>query len=142
HPEDLKGYWDEDDDLQSAWDDLLEPPTEEAEPPTKEKPFEVLTPDVFYMCRYAANVSQLTAKKIHAHLRQLFGEDTYASWFASLEFYSFNYGVLIATVPVKFLKNWINEHYGDDLMQVCSEEFEGLERVEVVLRHPGMSRTP
>ncbi len=41
--------------------------------------------------------------------------------------------------PVKFLQNWIQSHYADNLLQCCAAEFEGVERVEVTLRTPGMS---
>ena len=57
---------------------------------------------------------------------------------ASMEFENFDGRVVRATVPVKFLKNWIQSHYSDDLLQCCAEEFGGVERVEVTLRQPGM----
>jgi hypothetical protein len=135
HPVDLEGYHDEDHHLRIVWDDLVEPAEEE-------KPFAVVKPDVLYMCRYGANVSEESAERLHTRLRERLGDDIYALWLASLEFYSFNDGVLIATVPVKFLMRWINDHYLDDLVQVCGEEFDNLERVELVQRHPGMRGSP
>ena len=44
-----------------------------------------------------------------------------------------------ASVPVKFLKNWIQSHYADDLLQCCAAEFNGVERVDVALRQPGFA---
>ena len=41
------------------------------------------------------------------------------------------------SVPVKFLKNWIQSHYADDLLECCAAEFSGVERVDVALRQPG-----
>jgi len=41
------------------------------------------------------------------------------------------------SVPVKFLRNWIQSHYLDDLLRCCQAEFSGAERVEVLLRQPG-----
>jgi chromosomal replication initiation ATPase DnaA len=76
------------------------------------------------------------------HVQHSERDDIYAVWLASLEFYSFNDGVLIATVPVKFLMGWINDHYLDDLLEVCGEEFDNLERVELVQRHPAMRGSP
>ena len=69
-------------------------------------------------------------------LRVRFGEDIYSSWFASMEFDEFDGRVVRASVPVKFLKNWIQSHYSDDLLQCCAAEFTGVERVEVALRQP------
>jgi len=75
--------------------------------------------------------------RVRAMLRVRFGEDIYSSWFASMEFEEFDGRVVRASVPVKFLKNWIQSHYSDDLLQCCAEEFAGVERVDVALRQPG-----
>ena len=72
-------------------------------------------------------------------LRARLGEDIYKSWFASMEFESFDGRVVRATVPVKFLKNWIQSHYSDDLLECCAAEFSGVERVDVALRQPGFA---
>ena len=77
--------------------------------------------------------------RVRAMLRVRLGEDIYSSWFASLEFEEFDGRVVRASVPVKFLKNWIQSHYADDLMQCCAEEFTGVERVDVALRQPGFA---
>src|SRR4030088_544311 len=75
--------------------------------------------------------------RVRAMLRVRFGEDIYSSWFASMEFENFDGRVVRASVPVKFLKNWIQSHYSDDLLQCCAAEFTGVERVDVMLRQPG-----
>ena len=74
--------------------------------------------------------------RVRAMLRVRFGEDIYSSWFASMEFEEFDGRVVRASVPVKFLKNWIQSHYSDDLLQCCAAEFTGVERVDVALRQP------
>jgi chromosomal replication initiator protein len=78
-------------------------------------------------------------EKVRAVLRARFGEEIYKSWFASMEFEAFDGRVVRATVPVKFLKNWIQSHYSDDLLECCAEEFIGVERVDVALRQPGLA---
>jgi chromosomal replication initiator protein len=77
--------------------------------------------------------------RVRAMLRVRFGDDIYSSWFASMEFEEFDGRVVRASVPVKFLKNWIQSHYSDDLLQCCAEEFTGVERVDVALRQPGFA---
>ena len=72
-------------------------------------------------------------------LRARLGEEIYKSWFASMEFETFDGRVVRATVPVKFLKNWIQSHYADDLLECCGAEFSGVERVDVMLRQPGLA---
>jgi chromosomal replication initiator protein len=48
--------------------------------------------------------------------------------------------VLIASVPVRFVQHWIENHYSDDLLECCASEFEGVQRVDIILRHPCMRR--
>jgi len=78
-------------------------------------------------------------EKVRAVLRARLGEDVYSSWFGTLEFESFDGRVVRVSVPVKFLQNWIQTHYADDLLRSCEVEFEGVERVDVTLRQPGMT---
>jgi chromosomal replication initiator protein len=77
--------------------------------------------------------------KARAMLRARLGEDIFSSWFASMEFEAFDGQVVRASVPVKFLKKWIQSHYAEDLLQCGAAEFTGVERVDVALREPGMA---
>jgi chromosomal replication initiator protein len=77
-------------------------------------------------------------EKARAMLRARLGEDIFSSWFASMDFEGFDGQVVRASVPVKFLKKWIQAHYAEDLLQCCAAEFIGVERVDVALREPGM----
>ena len=49
-------------------------------------------------------------EKVRALLRARLGEEIYKSWFASMDFEAFDGRVVRVTVPVKFLKNWIQSH--------------------------------
>jgi chromosomal replication initiator protein len=69
-------------------------------------------------------------------LRARLGDDIFTSWFHALEFEGFDAKTVKVSVPVKFLKNWIQSHYSDDLLQCCAAEFTGVERVDVALRQP------
>jgi len=74
--------------------------------------------------------------KVRTLLRKRLGEEVYSSFFNAIEFDSFENGVVVASVPVKFLRNWIRTHYVADLLECCQAEFKGAERVEVNLRQP------
>ena len=78
--------------------------------------------------------------KVRALLRARLGEDIYTSWFNALEFDRFDGRVLVASVPVKFLRNWIQSHYIDALLTAARAEFEGVEKIEVVLRQPNSNK--
>jgi chromosomal replication initiator protein len=75
--------------------------------------------------------------KVRATLRARLGDDIYTSWFNALEFDAFDGKTVKVSVPVKFLRNWIQSHYLDDLLTCCRAEFKTAERVEVLLRQPG-----
>jgi chromosomal replication initiator protein len=82
-------------------------------------------------------------QKVRSMLRARLGEDIYTSWFQSMEFEGFDGQAVRVSVPVKFLKNWIQSHYAEDLLKCCAAEFPGAGRVEVSLRQPSAAaRTP
>ncbi|CAA2136485.1 Chromosomal replication initiator protein DnaA [Hyphomicrobium sp. ghe19] len=70
-------------------------------------------------------------------LKVQLGDEVYSSWFKSLEFESFDGRIVKVSVPVKFVRNWIQEHYSDHLLHCSRIEFATVERVEVVWRQPG-----
>jgi len=75
-------------------------------------------------------------QKVRALLRARLGEDIYTSWFNALEFDRFDGRVLTASVPVKFLRNWIQSHYIEAMLTAARSEFDGVEKVDIVLRQP------
>ncbi len=79
-------------------------------------------------------------RKVHAALKARLGDDIYASWFKTLEFDSFDGHTVTASVPVKFLCNWIQSHYIDDLLACSRIEFKGAQRIDVQLRQPGSAQ--
>lgn len=74
--------------------------------------------------------------KIRAVLRARLGEEVYSSWFSSMEFEAVEGDTIWTSVPVKFLRNWIQNHYLDDVLAACQTEFTDAERIEVTLRQP------
>jgi chromosomal replication initiator protein len=78
-------------------------------------------------------------EKVRAMLKARLGEEIYASWFKSMEFESFDGRLIKVSVPVKFVRNWIQEHYSDHLLSCAKIEFASAERVEVVWRQPGVT---
>ncbi|HWB47288.1 MAG TPA: chromosomal replication initiator protein DnaA [Hyphomicrobiaceae bacterium] len=76
-------------------------------------------------------------EKVRAMLRARLGEDIYSSWFHAIDFDQFDGRTVRATVPVAFLKTWIQRNYAEALLDCCAIEFKGAKRVEVVVREPG-----
>ncbi len=75
--------------------------------------------------------------KVRATLRARLGDDIYSSWFNALEFDSFDGKTVKVSVPVKFLRKWIQSHYMDELLVCCRSEFKTAEEVDVSVRQPG-----
>ena len=87
-----------------------------------------------------ANVSQ-QGQKVRSMLMARLGEEVFKSWFGALEFQDFDGSLLRVTVPVHFLKKWIETHYAEVLLECAAAEFGGCERVDVLLRQPGAAGT-
>lgn len=84
---------------------------------------------------------EIRGLKTRAMLRARLGDDIFSSWFHALEFESFEGKTVRVSVPVKFLRTWIQSHYADDLLACCrSGDFKDAEKVDVVLRQPGGAR--
>lgn len=77
--------------------------------------------------------------KVRAMLRSQLGEDIYVSWFKALEFDDFDGKTVKVSVPVVFLRKWIQSHYMDELLTCCKAEFKTAEQVVVSVRQPGAS---
>jgi chromosomal replication initiator protein len=75
--------------------------------------------------------------KARALLRARFGEEVYGSWFHLMEFESFDGRTVRASLPTKFLQNWIQAHYADALLECCRAEFAGAERLDIAVREYG-----
>ncbi len=75
-------------------------------------------------------------QKIRDVLRGRLGEDTYSSWFKTLEFVERRGTVLYVSVPTQFLKKWFQQHFSDVVMQCASRELGTIERLDISLRVP------
>lgn len=84
------------------------------------------------------------AQRVRTLLKAKLGEEVFSTWFKTLELEGFDGTTVRFTVPVKFLRNWIQSHFADDLLLCAQQEFPAAERIEVNLRQPGGigARTP
>lgn len=77
-------------------------------------------------------------ERISQKLRSELGEDLYSSWFARMEPEHLDGGILIASVPTRFLRNWIESHYADRLRRLCEGEFGPLDSLNIRVRSCGV----
>jgi chromosomal replication initiator protein len=80
---------------------------------------------------------KLGGEKVRAMLRAKYGEEVFGSWFHLMEFDNFDGRTVRVSFPTKFLQSWIQSHYTDGLLQCCRSAFQGVERLEVVVRELG-----
>src|SRR5688572_24686281 len=72
--------------------------------------------------------------RVCRRLRAEIGEDVYTSWFTSIALESGAKETLRLSVPTRFLRNWIQSHYGDRLLSLCREEFQDVRRIDLGVR--------
>ncbi len=72
-------------------------------------------------------------ERVRRRLRAEIGEEVYSSWFPRIELDGVSAGLVRLSVPTRFLKAWIQQHYLDRLGDLWREELSGA-RVELVVR--------
>jgi chromosomal replication initiator protein len=69
--------------------------------------------------------------KVRARLRQEVGDVEYRTWLKQLTLASVEGDTLAVTLPTRFLRDWVREHYADRLRGLCQAEMPGIRRVEL-----------
>lgn len=67
------------------------------------------------------------------------GEDAYQSWFAGMNVEKYERGVLFVSVPVLFVKKWVNAHYMENLVRAAQRVDGKIAEVRILVRKPGAS---
>jgi chromosomal replication initiator protein len=88
-----------------------------------------------------ANVTEQREKwlRIQQRLRAELGDDLFNSWFARMEFESFAGEQLVLSVPTRFLKSWIDNHYAAKLSKIATQELTGLAGILIKVRTQGQT---
>ncbi|MFT3989107.1 chromosomal replication initiator protein DnaA [Aestuariivirga sp.] len=77
--------------------------------------------------------------RVAQRLRAELGEDLYSSWFARMEMEDCQNGRLAVSVPTRFLKSWIENHYLQRLQKTGEAELGALDTVQVRVRTSGVA---
>lgn len=75
--------------------------------------------------------------RVQRRLRAELGEDVYASWFKCLELAGSELPVVTLSVPTKFLRNWIQQHFLEKIAAHFRRENPAYTRVAIVMRVAG-----
>ncbi len=76
-------------------------------------------------------------QRIAQRLKAELGDDLFNSWFARMDAEDCTQGQLIVSVPTRFLRSWIENHYISKLQNAAESEFGPLEGVQVRVRIQG-----
>jgi chromosomal replication initiator protein len=72
--------------------------------------------------------------RVCRRLRAEIGEDVYSSWFTSVVFEGVFTDCLRLSVPTRFLRNWIQSHYGERVLELCRAEFKEVQKFDLQVR--------
>jgi chromosomal replication initiator protein len=72
--------------------------------------------------------------RVRGRLRAELGDDVFTSWFARIDFEGGEPGVVRLSVPTRFLKTWIQSHYGERLMELWQADYPLVRRVDLTVR--------
>lgn len=87
----------------------------------------------------AATTGDGRGQKVRSMLKARLGDENYSSWFATIGFDNCDGKVIKVSVPTTFLRSWINSHYLDVLLECCRAEFGDAEKIELIVRQPGIA---
>lgn len=72
-------------------------------------------------------------KKIHGSMRKEFGEAIFRSWLKPLVLQAYYHGTMEVSVPTRFMRDWIQTHYAERILAMCSEANEEIKRLQIVV---------
>lgn len=81
---------------------------------------------------------EVSWERVQRRLRAELGEDVYASWFKCLELAEVAPPVVTLSVPTKFLRNWIQQHFLEKIATHFRRENEALTKVVIIMRTAGI----
>jgi chromosomal replication initiator protein len=72
--------------------------------------------------------------RVCRRLRAEIGEDVFTSWFTSVALESILNDCIRLSVPTRFLRNWIQSHYGERLLQLWRAELQEVQKIDLLVR--------
>jgi chromosomal replication initiator protein len=95
-----------------------------------------------FLVHNAASRFSEKASTIKQLLRDRLSGDVYGTWFASMELESCMDGIVHASVPMRFVRSWIQTHYSEILLACCQTEFHGAVSVEIKVQQDSSPQRP
>ena len=71
--------------------------------------------------------------RVRGRLREEFGEAAYRNWLRSMSLVELRDGVVRISVPTRFFRDWIAQHYSDRLRALWNAENDAVTSVEIIM---------
>lgn len=75
--------------------------------------------------------------RVRTKLRAQVGEKVYSSWFTRMKVERFDGGILVLSLPTRFLCNWIRSHYLERILILWQAEQPDVRQIELFVRQYG-----
>ena len=72
-------------------------------------------------------------KGVHGDMRKEFGEAIFRSWLKPLTLQAYYHGTMEVSVPTRFMRDWIQQHYGERILAMCAEANAEIKRLQIVV---------
>ncbi len=72
-------------------------------------------------------------EKVYNDLRSEFGEAVFRSWLKPMTLQAYYHGTLEISVPTRFMKDWIQTHYAQRMLELCAVSDSEIKRLEIVV---------
>jgi chromosomal replication initiator protein len=71
--------------------------------------------------------------RVYEDLRAEFGEAVFRSWLKPMTLQAYYHGTLEISVPTRFMKDWIQSHYAQRVLELCAALESEIKRLEIVV---------
>lgn len=78
-------------------------------------------------------------KTVHKEMRKEFGEAIFRSWLKPLTLQAYYHGTMEVSVPTRFMRDWIQGHYSDRILELCMEKESTIKRLQIVVIQSAMA---
>ena len=70
----------------------------------------------------------------HTAMRNEFGEAVFRSWLKPMALQAYYQGTMEISVPTRFMRDWIQTHYQDQILKLCQKQDSSIERIQFVVQ--------
>lgn len=71
---------------------------------------------------------------VYQSMRTVFGEAVFRSWLKPMQLQAFYQGTMEISVPTRFMRDWIQGNYQDQILELCKKQSASIERLQFVVQ--------